>query len=235
MKRILLGLLWLTACTGTPDTDTETDTDTDTDTNVDPLDGQGVLSGECGELGPEEFDSSDSFFFRNTLTFEEPLDEENLSEGGEKVLNDGNLGGSSIWSEVFSFEVLYRCELATLEKTEAEIDYNDPGGKKTDLLVEIDGYAVGVSVTRAYAWPPEEPYTLEQATALLEDKLADIPLSTANVSSEDMWTRQILHVLAYTPEHASRIQESYESLSSEIKGDTILFVTETEGDDAFMY
>ncbi len=63
--------------------------------------------------------------------------------------------------------MLYRCELAVLLKTEAEIVYRDDGGKKTDLLVEMDAAKIGVSVTRAYGWPPEDPYTVEDATALL--------------------------------------------------------------------
>ena len=131
--------------------------------------------------------------------------------------------------------MLHRCDYASLLKTEAEIAYQDSGGKKTDLLVSLDGVTTGVSVTRAFGWPPEDPYTLEQATELLEKKLGDIPLSTANVAQPDIWTKQILHILAYTADHAATIEQAWNTLQDTLKLDTIVVVTTTEGDDEIMY
>jgi hypothetical protein len=202
-----------------------------------PLAGLGTLSGDCGDvLGTDELSGSTPSIFVNTLDLgTDGFDTAQLSVGGTEVWDDGNLGGSSAESEVIAFEVLYRCELASLLKTETEISYVDEGGKKTDLLVEIDGIDLGVSVTRAYGWPPEDPYTVEQATVLLEDKLGDIPLSSANVASEDAWTKQILSVIAYTPDHAASIATAWAALDAEVQGDTVLFVTATEGDDEALY
>ena len=230
---LLLGLA-LMGCTPKSSDDQNSDTDTEEE-ETGPLDGQGVITGDCGQLDAEELTASQSFFFSNTLEFQETFDETDLTEGGQEIVDDGNLGGSSIWSEVFAFEILYRCEGAILNKTEAEIEYVNADGKKTDLLVTIDNVPIGVSVTRAFGWPPEDPYTLEQATDLLTDKLGDIPISSANVSEQDSWDKQILHILAYTPDHADKVQQAWEALDPSITLDTVVVVTATEGEDAFMY
>ena len=152
-----------------------------------------------------------------------------------QIWDDGNLGGSSLYSEVVAFEVLNRCEGAALLKTEGEITYSDPDSKKTDLLVDFSGVRIGVSVTRAVGWPREDPWTVEQAEDLLADKLADIPLSTAAVSAEDAWSRQILSVIAWSPDHAAAIETAWLTLDAALTLDTIVYVTATDGDDAFVY
>ena len=201
-----------------------------------PLDGFGAISGECGVLEPADLTGPEPMLVRNTIDFGQvEFDYDQLSEGGQEVYDDGNLGGSSLISEIFSYEVLYRCELAGLIKTEGEIIYTDEGGKKTDLLVELDSLPIGVSVTRAYGWPPEDPYTIDDALDLLEDKLADIPLSTANVAEEDAWEKQILHVMAYASGHADSIESAWLELGDDLLGDTVLMVTVTEGEDEELY
>lgn len=237
MRHIYLLILFSGACTGNSPAETgeETGEETDTDPVFEPLDGQGTLSGACGVLTESDLLTASPLLFTNTIDFGEAFNEEDLTDGGQEVFDEGNLGGSSIWSEVFAFEILHRCEHAQLVKTEGEIIYQDPSGKKTDLLVTIDATSVGVSVTRAFGWPPEAPYTSEQAATLLNDKLADIPLSSANVSEGDLWSKQILHILAYTPDHAETVEEVWNTMDASIKGDTVVIVSATEGDDAFMY
>jgi hypothetical protein len=201
-----------------------------------PLDGLGAISGDCGVLDASEIQSPSPFVFRNTLDFAmDSFDYAKLSDGGKKVYDDGNLGGSSLESEIFSYEVLYRCELAALLKTEAEIVYQDPMGKKTDLLVSDDGFKLGVSVTRAYVYPPDTPYTVQMAYDLLQKKLSDISLSTANVSAGDAWEKQILHVMAYTTDHADALEQAYPQLDPAVQADTVLLITVTEGNDEFIY
>lgn len=200
-----------------------------------PLAGLGTLSGDCDVLDTELRDSAPSIFV-NTLDFGAgPFDYDALSAGGQAVYDAGNLGGSSLYSEIFAYEVLYRCEEATLLQTEGDIIYDDAGGKKTDLRVSLDAESIGVSVTRAFAWPPEDPYTVEQATQLLDGKLDDVLLSSANVGSEHAWGKQILSVIAYTPDHAAAIVTAWDGLDDETRADTIVLVTITEGDDALLY
>ncbi len=223
-------------------------TDFDADPGADAEEGQGgevvaqpfgETSGECGDIDSAELESPDHFLFTNHIDFaDDPYDDADfdlLTPGGQEVILDGNAGGSSILSEAFSFEVLYWCEGAELLKTEMEIDYQDPQGTITDLLVLIDGHKVGVSVTRAVSWPKDAPYSDTQAQELLKKKLSGIQASTANVAPEDAWTKQILHVLAWSEAHAAVLEEVFNGLEPALKGDTILLVTVTDGDDAFLY
>ena len=163
------------------------------------------------------------------------FDADRLSSGGALIFDEGTLGGSSVHSEVFAFEVLHRCELAALVKTETTIDYVDPAGKKTDILVDIDGFNVGVSVTRAFHWPPDEPYSLDDAVTLLQDKLLDVQLSSANAADSNRWDHSVLHVIAYNDDHANRIEEAHETIDSDRLGATAVVVTTTDGNDAFIY
>ncbi len=226
------------------ETETETDAETETETETDdpPTEtgnqgmGWGELAGDCGLIDGDEIDSPNYFVFTNSIDFgDSGFDYDALTPGGQKVYDDGNLGGSSLYSEVAAYEVLARCDMALLLKTEGEIVYQDEMGKKTDLLVDLAGHKVGVSVTRAFGFPPEDPYTVEQAENLLNDKLADIQLSTANVSPEDAWTKQILHVIAYADMHVQSIETAYAGIAEQVKADTIVVVSVTHGDDGFIY
>lgn len=197
--------------------------------------GLGSVTGDCGVLDAAVLTGDEPGFIVNTLDFGEVgFDYELLTPGGQAVFDAGNLGGSSLYSEVISFDVLARCESAELLKTETEIEY-DARGTRTDLLVEFDGTKIGVSVTRGQGFPLEDPYSVKQAQALLEDKLSDIPLSTANVAAVDAWQKQILHIIAYGPMHAQSLETAYASLGPEFTLDTVVVVTVTDGEDLFIY
>ena len=201
-----------------------------------PLEGFGDIAGSCGVLEAMDFNSSAPSIYSNNIDFKTLMFMANaLSQGGKKIYDDGNLGGSSLLSEVFAYEVLYRCELAELLKTENEISYKDTAGKKTDLIVRMDGLSVGVSVTRAVGFPKEDPYTVAQAKDLLTGKLEGVTASTANVAAADTWTKQVLFIVAYAEQHATALKEAFNQIDAAIKGDTIVWVTVTDGDDAFLY
>ena len=203
------------------------------------LDGFGEISGACGIFDSVMRQQAAPFIIENAIDFsDDPYDDSDLAEltdGGREIISDGNAGGSSLLSEVFAYEVLARCESAVLLKTETEIIYNDPAGKKTDLLVMIGESKLGVSVTRAVGFPREDPYTVEQAQGLLEQKLSGVVSSTANVSDEDAWNKQILHIVAYADEHALSLQAAYELLSDDFRSNTVVWVTVSHGDDEFLY
>ncbi len=202
-----------------------------------PRPGFGAIAGDCNVLD-DELTSTMPALFVNEIDFgTDPYDASDLpllTPGGREIIADGNAGGSSLYSEVFSYELLARCEDAELLKTETEILY-DTQSKKTDLLVEIDGLKIGVSVTRAVAFPFANPYSVAQAKTLLEGKLGDIHLSTASVSAADAWEKQILYVIAYGPMHATSLQTAYAQIDPAIKGDTVLMIAVSNGDDAFLY
>lgn len=199
--------------------------------------GFGEIRGRCGELD-SELTSAEPHFFENSIDFgDDPYDEEDvdrLTDGSRRILSDGNENAGSILSEVFAYEVLARCEDAELLETERTIEYREMG-KKTDLLVRLDGEKIGVSVTRAVGFPPDDPYTVDQATALLDEKLSDVLLSSANVEEADAWTKQILHVIAYAPGHAGSLATAWEDVDPATQADTIVWVTVTHGADEFLY
>ena len=201
-----------------------------------PLAGFGQISGACGVLDDEEWNSSKPFLFINVIDFgTNKYDKSKLSLDGKKMLLAGNLGGNSLLSEIFAYEVLHRCELAKLLKTEGKIIYKDVKGKKTDILLLIDRYKIGVSVTRAYHYPAGQPYTNADATRLLKKKLGDIALSATNASKQDAWRRSILHILAYNQQHADMIKSVLKTFDAKIKSNIIVIVTVTDGNDKFIY
>ncbi len=229
-------IIFLGACTPGNDMG-DVPEDTSGEESLVPLEGFGDITGECGEIPEQRLTGPATDYFRNTLDFGSlEFDETALTEGGNEIYTEGNLGGSSLYSEIFAFEVLARCELASLVLTESEVVYVDANGKKTDLVVLISDVPLGVSITRAYGYPPEDPYTLEQAQDLLTSKFEGVQESTDNMAAENAWTKQILHVIAYTEDHADTIEEAYHGmLGTGAIGDTLLVVTATEGNDEYLY
>lgn len=225
--------------TGTSDgstTGTGTTGTSDTSGTTGAADGLGVLSGECGLIDAMELESPQAFVFSNAIDLGvDGFDEALLTPGGMQMIAEGGLNDGSLKSEVIAYEVLARCDMASLLKTEGKIVYTDPMGKKTDILVELDGLKVGVSVVRALGFPKEDPYTVAQATTILKKKLGDIQISSANVAPEDAWVKQILSVVAYGPMHVDSVLTAYAALDAQLKADTILVVTVTDGDDSLLY
>ncbi|MBO6933341.1 MAG: hypothetical protein JJ863_00145 [Deltaproteobacteria bacterium] len=202
--------------------------------------GFGTIAGPCGRLDTE-LTSAEPFLFETRLDFmmdpyTDPDDFSLLTAGAQTILTEGTAGGSSGLSEAFAFEVLARCEGATLVKTETFINYM-PGytGTITDILVMIGTEKIGVSVTRAFVFPPSDPYPVSRATDLLTDKLADVLESSAGVRSDDAWTKQILAVVAYGTMHAESIATAWASLDPSLRADTIVYVIVTDGDDDPLY
>jgi hypothetical protein len=198
----------------------------------------GTLSGDCGVVkallgtaAPSKVD--------NTLVFVagETYERASLSPGGQILFDEPNAGGSSVESEIMSFEVLRHCEGATLVKTETQIAYAPPGpggtNAITDILVSIDGQKVGVSVTRAYK-PPSMGLTDDDVRALLEKKLEGINQSSARVLPEDRWVKQILHVFAVDEEAAAAVGRALPAIDVATRADTVVLVTRTEG-GGFVY
>lgn len=226
--------------TTTGDTTTGTSTTTGDTTTGDTTTGEpgelGVLSGDCGLIDLMELESPGPFVFTGAIDFGVVgYDYDLLTAGGQQLYDEGNLNPGSLYSEIVAYEVLARCETAALLKTEATIVYTNPMGKKTDFLAEIDGLKIGVSVVRAVGFPKDAPWTVAQADTILKSKLGDIQLSSANVAPEDAWVKQILSVVAYGPMHKESLLTAYAALDPAVKADTILVITVTDGDDAFIY
>lgn len=198
--------------------------------------GFGLLNGDCNVLGAPQLEGDMYFAFYNALDFAmDPFDAADvaaLSEGAARIYNEPNAGGSSRESEAFAYEVLHRCEGASLLKTENEITYSMQG-KITDLLVQIDGLKIGVSVARAFAFM--RPYTAADAKSLLDKKLGGINESSMLVSAEDKWRKQILSILVYDMQTLSLLKEAIAQADPVLRADTIILVTLTHGQDCWIY
>ena len=197
-----------------------------------------TLSGMCGVLNDPELTGATPLLVKDAMTFSrrynDPEDRPLLTPGGQSIASVPNAGGSSLLSEVFAFEQLSRCEMAGFLKTETQIVY-DTVGKITDILVTVDGHKIGVSVVRAVQFPFGQPYTLQNATTIIQRKLEDIQESSMNVSAQDKWVKQILAVIAYDDQHVDTVEAAWAALAPSVKADTVLVVTATHGDDAFLY
>ena len=200
--------------------------------------GFGALSGMCGVLAQMQLTGTTPELFESTFTFAraymDPVDRSLLTPGGRRLAETPNAGGSSGLSEIFAYEELARCEMAALLKTETEIVYDTPG-KITDLEVQIGTHKIGVSVVRAFGFPLGTPYPLSSAQTLIPRKLRDIQESTANVSAADRWEKQILAVLAWDQQAADVVTQAWQMADAQTRGDTIVVVSVTEGEDQFIY
>jgi hypothetical protein len=70
---------------------------------------------------------------------------------------------------------------------------------------------------------------------VLTGKLEGIAESTANVSDADRWQKQILHVFAFSADHATVLEAAWQDLPADLRGDTLVLVSVTDGSDAFVY
>lgn len=195
-------------------------------------------SGMC-PLVSGEINSASPSFKEDGLVFVmgEKYERASFSMGGQTLFDIPNAGGSSLESEIMSFEILHYCEGATLLKTETQIQYAPPDDSGpnsiTDYLAEINGKKVGVSVTRSYK-PSSQMYTTMDAKTLLETKLAGINRSSMRVLAQDKWVKQILHVFASNQQQHDAVVQAYPTIDPSLRADTIVLLTRTTG-GGFIY
>lgn len=161
-----------------------------------------------------------------------------FGEGGKRILEEPNAGGTSRWSEALSFEIIFTIFNAKLLNTEMQIKYANTS-KKTDYSVEIFGSILGVSVTRAMKYGGEhqdksaseqeiyrtlnakaieryeekkkqrqKPFDIDDALYLLNRKLDAVLISTEKVLSRPRWKQQILHVFCENLKIAEILRET---------------------------
>ncbi|HEY1546417.1 MAG TPA: hypothetical protein VGG28_01285 [Kofleriaceae bacterium] len=206
-----------------------------------PLAGFGDLSGMCGVIQESDLTSASprtiQVDFNWAQGYVDPDDRPLLTAGGQHMAATPNAGGSSGLSEIFAYEEVARCELATFLKSETEIIYDPPTSIKTDILIMLDGHKIGVSVTRAFQGPlGSGPLTMDAAVTLAQKKFAEIHDSTAGTANTvDKWDKQILSVLADNVDDANTWLAATATLDAATIGDTILVLITTDGDDAFIY
>ncbi len=158
-----------------------------------------------------------------------------LSTGAIKIMNVPNAGGSSVRSEILSFEIIRQLlHGVQLHKTEMEIAYFPRGSKKTDYAVTAqDGdqtIHLGVSVTRAMRYLENQIFDARDARHLLKKKLDGCTWSTRNnycMNKNEQFKRQILHVFAQSADIAQLLEQEYSLLPDDIRSNTIVMITLT--------
>ena len=201
-----------------------------------------AISGSCGTLDDELLDEL-PYWVENTSTFAEGFtraEGTRLSAGAQTILAEGTAGGSSGYSEAFAFEVMHRCEGASLVASETMIRYTTPApGAIADLVVDVRGVRVGVSVTRAVTVTGmcmrDGAYSMSAASTLLARKVLDLHEAATLVGPEHAWTKNLVFVYADTAEHARVMGLAWEALDASERADTILYVSVSEDMDAFVY
>jgi hypothetical protein len=201
-----------------------------------------AISGTCGTLDDELLDEL-PYSVDNTSTFAEGFSRAEamrLSAGAQTILAEGTAGGSSGYSEAFAFEVLHRCEGASLVASETMVLYTTPTPSAiADLVVDVRGVRVGVSVTRAVTVTGmcvrDGAYSMSAASTLLSRKVADLHEAATLVGPEHAWTKNLVFVYADTAEHARVVGLAWEALDPSLRADTILYVSVSEDMDAFVY
>lgn len=150
-----------------------------------------------------------------------------LSPGAQRIKELPNAGGSSLCSEVVSFEVLRRTLQARLLKTEMELKYCFANSKITDYSVGLFDHTIGVSVTRALRFHGR--FTMEDAQRLLAKKLSGVLHSTSNVL--DDFHKQILHVWAKSHQVARVLRAAYCKVDPVLRANTVVVVTVVQNAD----
>jgi hypothetical protein len=198
------------------------------------------LSGPCAQLDAELLSDTPSFIEGvaidfGTDGFDDPADRGLLTAGAQQIITDGNAGGSSVNSEAITFDILARCEGASLIETERHIEYTVSPTKITDFTVDLDGVVIAVNPVRTFVFPAGSPLTVEEATRRLEGKLDDVLISSANVSAPFAWRKQLIAIVAAEPEHVAIMRQVWESLDAVTRHDTIVYAFVTNGADETMY
>lgn len=198
-----------------------------------PQDGFGVVS-DAIRLGAAVGDASPLFLTSSVDFLDNPYDAGDFGElglGAQKLLT---ATPPQSLAQALSMDVLTRLVGASLLKSASQIAY-DTAGATADFLVRIGGVNIGVETLRAFSFPLESPYTLQQATGALTARLNDIIASTAHVSAADRWEKEILHIFSLNAQVTETLAQAYAALDDALKADTIVIVTQTEGDDHFLF
>lgn len=168
---------------------------------------------------------------------------QNLGSSATRLLHTPNAGGSSIYSEALSIELLSRLLGVNLFKTETELEYYFPEENENGGSGPIMDYAavyyqnnkkkltLGVSVTRAMAY--NRHYTKEDAVQLLTKKLRNMVKSSQGIVNAK-FDRHILHVWTESGKNAALVKRVCKKLLKQAGyQDTIVLISTVNTDLVF--
>jgi len=164
-----------------------------------------------------------------------------LCEGSLRVLHTPNAGGTSVWSEVISCEILTSLFNARLCKTEMELEYFRPSSivdfslvlnqEASSTMVSAQEWEqkrcnrVGVSVTRAMKF--RGTFEVEDALRLLNKKVKGCIDATSAVCEDCSWDKVVLHVLVEKRYMVEALVQAWEQLDQTMRerNDVIVILT----------
>ena len=179
------------------------------------------------------------------IGFDTPVsvdDLDRLSTGARTLFSEAQLA-DEVYGHALSFDVLSRCQKASLLKTPSMIRYRDDTDDATDYLARIQGRAAAVKVVRApRRLSKQDLGALAQRVNLdatapeaLDRMLGDLQTGRQQAWPIDRWNRQVLFVLTDSNSYATSLTEAWEELPSRARNRTVLWVAVTEGHDDFLY
>lgn len=119
-----------------------------------------------------------------------------------------NAGGSSELSEAISMLYMKERFNAYNFVPEMEVQYYLES-KICDYVMDIEKTRIGVSVTRAIAYPPNKAISSDFAFSLLHKKLIGIVVAKRTVADEDSFSSSIVHIWCKTQLDADVVMEEY--------------------------
>ena len=181
----------------------------------------------------ENIEFDENYFLDGIYDILLPFKKSYLSFDAQQVNNDDNSGGSSIYADAISMEILNKLGFS-LFSTESEIEYT-ASGAQFKMIVTKDGNYFGVSTARAMGFPDIEYYSITLANNLIDKKLAEIAQAENNLSLTNTIYSSILIVLACNTEISNMLETSWIFKDETIKENSKLIVVATAGDDTFIY
>jgi hypothetical protein len=153
-----------------------------------------------------------------------------------KIYLEPNAGGKSLHSEAISVKVLNELFGLSDIATEMEVEYRWFNYKRCDYICTMYGQRIGVSVTRAMAYPHPSLFTLEDACRLLNRKIYGLLVAREGVLEKHDFKKCILHIWCETKRISDLVRYYYSTLNVEMKDNIILVLTVTEYNEAsFIY
>lgn len=149
----------------------------------------------------------------------------------KRMFLNGNAGGSSLLSEMLSYEIFNKIGNAVLFRSEKELDYVFPDGPLADYTMYItDNKLYCTSVSRAFCY--YNNFNKEKCYNLLYKKFSKIKYIEKNINNGNIY-KNILHIFTTTNNNLDIIKSVYLELPLYIKKNIIFIVTITNIVDIF--
>lgn len=144
-----------------------------------------------------------------------------------KLYCEPNAGGKSVNSEAFSANILNELYGITNILSEMEVQYMWYDYTKCDYVCTIYDQRVGVSVTRAMAFPDPSYFTIDDADRLLKKKINGLMVAREGIITKYDFKKCILHIWCESKGIADIVKQRYQLIDNETRDNIIIVLTVT--------